>query len=156
MSLLSASGNVNILEDKDPYWNNVVSLLHFDGIDNSTQFDDEVYGTTWSIDTGTPKISSSEKMFGESSGYFARQPTSIVCNQSEVGNFENEDFTIELWIYPLSIPTTSNNYGFPITKDYAGSNQRGWQISLNGDYGGINLEECLLMDWLVHVIVYNH
>lgn len=117
----------------DPYWANVVSLLHFDGANLSTSFVDEVSGVTWSTNSGTPSIRTAQSKFGGASGYFPHQPTSIVCGQSSVGSFGNRDFTVEGWIYPISYPDISGRYWFPFSKDFAGTNQRGWQINISGD-----------------------
>lgn len=53
----------------DPHWANVISLLHFNGIDGSTTFTDEVSGVTWSATSGA-EIDTSQSKFGGASGLF--------------------------------------------------------------------------------------
>lgn len=52
----------------DPYFANVVSLLHFDGADLSTTFTDQT-GKTWTRNN-TPIISNGQSVFGGASGLF--------------------------------------------------------------------------------------
>lgn len=120
----------------DPYWSNVVSLMHFEGVNGSSTFVDEVAGTNWVASRGTPVISTGNKRIGNSSAYFAARNAEISCSQSNLGAFEDKDFTVELYMRPTSIPTISNNYQFPVTKDFAGSYNRGWHVSISGDTGG--------------------
>lgn len=51
----------------DPYWDNVVSLLHLDGSDGSTTYTDEK-GVTWYHGVnGSPSLSTASSMFGAAS-----------------------------------------------------------------------------------------
>jgi len=52
----------------DPEWANVVSLLHFDGDNNSTTFTDEK-GVVWTV-FGDAKISTTDPRFGSGCGLF--------------------------------------------------------------------------------------
>lgn len=54
---------------RDPLWANVQSLLHFDGVNNSTDFHDEIEGNTWTVGGGA-KISTAQSVFGGASGDF--------------------------------------------------------------------------------------
>lgn len=49
----------------DPYWANVVSLLHFDGADGSTTFTDQT-GKTWAAN-GNAQIDAAQAKFGAAS-----------------------------------------------------------------------------------------
>lgn len=53
----------------DPYWANVISLLHFDGTDGSTTFTDEVSGVTWTATSGA-ELDTATSKFGSASGLF--------------------------------------------------------------------------------------
>ncbi|USI87758.1 hypothetical protein LZ086_06975 [Acinetobacter johnsonii] len=57
----------------DLYWENISSLLNFDGANNSTVFTDEK-GTIWSRN-GSPIISTAQSKFGGSSGRFSKITT---------------------------------------------------------------------------------
>lgn len=78
----------------DPYWNNVISLLHFDGVNGSTIFTDEK-GFVWAARHGSPKLSTAFKKFG----------TASLSSSYELGGsigrdaiaFLDKDFTIESW-----------------------------------------------------------
>lgn len=84
----------------DPLFGNVVSLLHFDGPDQSTSFSD-VKGITWSITSGSPKIVTAQAKFGGASGAFsgtdritAGLPVPIPAGT--IGSTAG-DFCIECW-----------------------------------------------------------
>lgn len=80
----------------DPYWANVVSLLHFDGADGSTTFTD-VKGLTWTLvgnarlDTSRVKYGSAALLLDGSGDYaWASNPTL---------NLGGGDYTVEGWAY---------------------------------------------------------
>jgi hypothetical protein len=136
-SLLLASAKSN--NNKDPYWANVVSLLHFDGSNGSTNFVDQVSGNTWTASSAT--ISTTEAKFGTSSGYF-NGGSAIYTGASTNWTFSGE-FTMEGWVYFLNLATNnaslspSNQYIFDIgangtylrilTSGYSGS-PNGWTL----------------------------
>lgn len=72
-----------------------VSLLHFDGPNNSTIITD-VYGLTWTRPSSAAYISTTEYMFGGSSLYV--NGDGIVCS-SGVFNIGTGDFTVEGWLW---------------------------------------------------------
>lgn len=82
----------------DPHWSNVVSLLHFNGADGSTTFNDEVTGTTWARKSGA-QIDTAQSKFGGSSGIFpAGVNSNYGCIDSNTdANFAmgSGDFTFE-------------------------------------------------------------
>lgn len=83
----------------DPYWANVVSLLHFDGADGSTTFSDET-GRTWTAN-GDAQIDTAHSKFGGASGLFdggADYVTASIANAIGTG-----DFTVETWIRVASL-----------------------------------------------------
>jgi hypothetical protein len=79
---------------RDEYYDNVVSLLHFDGTDGSTTFDDEK-GKIWTP-TGAVELDTSVKQFGSASGSFnggyLSSPNSV---DWDIGS---GNYTIEAWI----------------------------------------------------------
>ncbi len=87
----------------DPYWSQVVSLLHFDGADGSVAFPDEK-GLLWSRN-GDARISAAEYKYGGASGYFdgAGDSLSIESTQFDMGG---GDFTVECWLRPIALAQT--------------------------------------------------
>lgn len=79
----------------DPYWSNVVSLLHFNGAQNSTIFTDQK-GKVWTAN-GTAKIDTAFYKFGGASGQFGGSSanTNFISTPNTADfNFPG-DFTIE-------------------------------------------------------------
>lgn len=105
----------------DPYFNNVSLLLHMDGGNNSSVFEDSSLNNitilSYPRDPANPvngyqaKQKTQIKKFGISSGYFsnnfpsiggdARQYlTAYKTSGSPLFGFGTGDFTVEMWIYP--------------------------------------------------------
>lgn len=80
--------------ERDPYWTNVVSLLHFDGPNGSTGFVD-AKGKIWS-NLGSPVIRTDQSLFGGSSGYFVASAIESVSSPDWA--FGTGDFTVEFWM----------------------------------------------------------
>src|SRR5258706_5228902 len=87
----------------DPYFGNVVALLHCDGSNASTTFTD-VKGHTFTAN-GNAQISTTQSKFGSASGKFDGTGDSIALSSASDFNLGTGDFTIEAWIYPDSIST---------------------------------------------------
>lgn len=83
----------------DPFWANVVSLLHFDGPDGSTTFTDQ-RPNTWTAQSPA-EISTLESKFGGASGLFTESTSSRVYTSigSSAWDFGTGDFTIEFQVY---------------------------------------------------------
>lgn len=85
----------------DPYWSNVVALLHLDGTAGSTLITDEVDGTSWVVH-GDAHVSDSTTLFGgncfafDGAGDFLSTPYSAKYDISA-------DFTIEAFVNPTSV-----------------------------------------------------
>ena len=120
----------------DPYWGNVTSLLHFDGINGSTSFVDE-RGNSWSVMAGNPRLTTSTAKFGPSSlrlpnGGYVSSPTAL---GSGVGA---GDFTIEGWFLAVNqshrglmhTALTSSVAGIAIGHEDTAGGQ--WQVYFNG------------------------
>ncbi|MTI72597.1 MAG: LamG domain-containing protein [Stenotrophomonas sp.] len=82
----------------DPFWANVVSLLHFDGPDDSTDFIDET-GRIWTA-VNFCRIDTAYARFGGASGHFDFADSNISTPDSDDFDFGAGDFTIEAWIRP--------------------------------------------------------
>lgn len=85
---------------KDPHWNNVVSLMHFDG----TIIDEKA--RVWTSSPTSTGFSNSSKYGSHSIDFLATTlPTSATTNNtihtpsSSEFNFLNSSFTVELWVY---------------------------------------------------------
>lgn len=109
----------------DPYWSNVVSLLHFNGANNSTTFTDQK-GKTWST-LGSPVIKTDHSLFGGSSGYFIA--STIESSASSDWAFGTGDFTVELWVRANDLGT-GGFYDSPIGN---WSSSAGWCFFIRPD-----------------------
>lgn len=79
----------------DPFANDVVALLHFNGADGSTTFTDET-GKTWTR-SGTAEIDTGQSKFGGSSLLVGN---SGISTASDAGfGFGSGEYTIEGWCY---------------------------------------------------------
>lgn len=82
----------------DPFFGNVVSLLHFDGTDTSTTFTD-VTGKTWTA-RGNAQLDTTIKKFGTAAYQGDGTGDAIENAASTAFNIPaNTAFTIEAWIY---------------------------------------------------------
>lgn len=79
----------------DPYWANVVSLLHFDGADGSTTFTDQT-GKVWTP-SGNAQIDTAHSKFGGAAGLFDGAGDYISTPSHADFNFGAGDFTVEGW-----------------------------------------------------------
>ena len=92
----------------DPYWSNVVSLLHFDGTDGSTAFTDQK-GIAWTAN-GNAQLDTAASAFGSASllldgaGDFVKSTTDAALG------FPTGDFTIEGWFRRGSLGTDQGIY----------------------------------------------
>lgn len=85
----------------DPYWANVVSLLHFDGTDASIGFIDEK-GKVWNP-TANAQIDTAIKKFGTGSGLFDDKGSYISSTHPDFA-FGTGDFTVEGFVNPEATP----------------------------------------------------
>jgi hypothetical protein len=79
----------------DPYFANVVSLLHMDGSDGSTTFTD-VKGRAWTA-AGNAQIDTAQSKFGGASGLFDGTGDYVTTPNSTDFQFGTGDFTFEVW-----------------------------------------------------------
>lgn len=83
----------------DPYWDNVVLLMHMNGTNGAAGFIDQK-GHTFTTTVGTPTHSTNKMMFGETSGLFQTDRMDCTSNDFILGT---DPFTIEFWINPISL-----------------------------------------------------
>lgn len=84
----------------DPYFANVVALLHCDGPNGSSTFTD-VTGKTWAAEVGTPLISTTQFKFGGASGNLTS--ANLTSTHSDFSGLGAGDFTLEVWVYANSL-----------------------------------------------------
>lgn len=82
----------------DPFWANVVALLHFNGSDGSTTFTDET-GKTWAV-AGNAQIDTAISKFGGGSGLFDGNNDYLTCTHADLA-LGSGDLTVEMWQYRL-------------------------------------------------------
>ena len=88
----------------DPYWSDVIALLHMDGANGSTTFTDET-GKTWGRFSPTA-ISTAQSKFGGASGYFAgANDKQLIATPDPDFALGTGDFTIECFIWAASLST---------------------------------------------------
>lgn len=85
---------------RDPSFANVSSLLHFEGVDGSTTFTDQIGGKTWGVSSGFPQISTDQSRFGGSSFRIALVGSNILeTTDAGTAFYLNGDYSVEGWIY---------------------------------------------------------
>lgn len=95
----------------DPYWANVSSLLHFDGVDGGTSItDDAASSRVWTRNGTGAVLASANPKFGATalsiassgdSGFYAADEAALRLDGST-------DFTIEAWVRPTVFSTQWN------------------------------------------------
>lgn len=86
----------------DPYWNQVVLALHMDGTNGSTTFTDSSPSAKTVTANGNAQISTAQSKFGGASAYFDGTGDSLTAHSETLSG----DFTIELWVYLTTAPTS--------------------------------------------------
>jgi len=82
----------------DPYFANVVLLLHCDGADESTTFTDSSGSAHTVTANGNAQIDTSEKKFGTGAALFDSLGDYLEIADSDAWHFGSGDFTIEFWV----------------------------------------------------------
>ena len=98
-----AFANANGPSASDPYFANVVCLMHFDGANGSTTFTDQIAANSWNIQAGLPTISTAQSKFGGSSGNFPVNTNAAIQTADKTAlQMGTGDFTIEGWFNPVA------------------------------------------------------
>lgn len=113
----------------DPYWANVVSLLHFDGADGSKTITDEITTNTWRCGNAVA-LDTSQVKFGTAALQFPS--LSVANNLNGPANLSpfGGDFTAEFWVYPIQNSSSFSACFFGVDKT---SGPRGFQIDWQTD-----------------------
>lgn len=84
---------------RDPYFSNVVSLMHFDGANGSKVFTDQIAGRTWTNFGTDIAISNAQSKFGGASLNGGNINSNYLVSDTPASDFTfgTGDFTIELW-----------------------------------------------------------
>jgi SPP1 family predicted phage head-tail adaptor len=93
----------------DPYFSSVSLLLHGNGTDGSTSFIDSSSNSLSVTATGNAQIDTAIKQFGTGSLLFDGNGDNVAIANNSILTLGTGDFTIELWIYPLSQPGLFNS-----------------------------------------------
>lgn len=109
---------------KDPYYSSVSMLLHMDGPNGSTTFTD--YGpNTLAITPYYAQISSSQSIFGGTSGYFAGVNINLSTPSTNAFAFGSGDYTVECWMYETNTNLSFNLFAFSDNQDNVNLNWNG-------------------------------
>ena len=119
----------------DAYFANVIALLHCDGSNGGTSFPDVISANSWTPSSVT--TNTAVQKYGTASAVFVRASASnLYLSTTTTGNVGSSDFTIEAWINPTTIVTTSGQNNFIACKDDISGGTRGWSLSLSGTNSG--------------------
>lgn len=80
----------------------VLTLLHFDGADNSTSFTESSYQSLSTVASGTTRIRTAQSKFGGSSAFISGNGSYLTVGSANQVDLLGEVFTIEAWIYVSS------------------------------------------------------
>lgn len=114
----------------DRYWGKVALLMKFDGPDGSTVFTDSAQGNYFTIQYGSPDITTDFSKFGGSS-LDLRGPVGstdywgIECQNFDLALLNDSVCTIECWIYPT---TASQDGNLLNSQSWGYVNQNNWAL----------------------------
>jgi hypothetical protein len=127
--------------ETDPYFSNVVALLHFDGANGSTTFTDKAPSPHGISVSGSVSISTAQSVFGGSSCSFGGGGAYLYTSSSADFAFPG-DFTIEMRVRFAAVGSTQNliviqsngglgwDNGWRISRSFVGTNwSSGWSPS---------------------------
>lgn len=115
----------------DPYWEYVISLLHFDGAHDSLVFTDQIVDPTYAFDTygSGAKLTTAVKQFGTAS--LAVSGGAFIANDNPKFNVETGDFCVEL----SARPTGFANSQILVNKQYSTNSGYPYQIYITSSAG---------------------
>jgi hypothetical protein len=115
----------------DPYWGSVVLNLQMDGVDSSSLFvDDKLHTMT---PYGNVRLSTTQKKHGTASGFFDGSGDYLRTSSADFSL--PSDFTVELWAYIQTMPTSDSwpgswyNHSVLVTLGSPGAGD-GWGLLL--------------------------
>lgn len=117
----------------DPYWANVVLLLHMDGTDASTTFTDHSSSAKTVTANGNAQIDTAQSKFGGASGLFDGTDDYLTVADSADWDFGTGDFTVEGW-FRFSVHTSI----MTLVGNYLNSTV-GWSFQVRSDTNTIRL-----------------
>ena len=117
----------------DPYWANVVALLHMDGADAVDGFIDE-RGHQFAA-VGPAQIDTAQSKFSGASGLFNGASSYLKSPDSNDWDFGTGDFTIEFFIRFNALPSSA---ACSLVSTYESSTS-GWLIQFRNDSPGARL-----------------
>jgi hypothetical protein len=85
----------------DPFFDNVISLNHWDGVDGQTVYTDQIAGRTWTNGANGGLLDTAIARFGSASLQFtgASSTNQVNSDGGAEWGFGTDDFTIEFWLY---------------------------------------------------------
>ena len=117
----------------DPYFANVVALLHMDGAHSSSAFVDEKGHAFTAFPNA--QIATTQSKFGGASGLFDGSGDYLSSPDSADWDFGTGDFTVEFFIRFNALPAST---AIAIVSNYA-SSTTGWFIQFRNDSPGARL-----------------
>lgn len=91
----------------DPFFANVISLIHWDGAEGSTSFTDQIAGRTWTNGTNGGKLTTTGQLFGSAALLFSGSSNNQINTDTHADwGYGTGNFTIEFWVYMPSVPST--------------------------------------------------
>jgi hypothetical protein len=116
----------------DVYFGSVSLLLHCDGVNGSTTFTDSSQTPKTVTAVGSAQVSTTQSKWDGASARFVSAGSALIVPSSTDFDILSGDFTVEMWVYYPSNPTTA--YGFAlIARD---SDLSGWQLRIKNGGGG--------------------
>lgn len=99
-----------------------VALLHGNGANASTTFTDSgVLLSNWS-QVGSAQISTAQSKYGGSSIYLSANTQGVRAPNAEMLAFGSSDFTVEMWLYPTSLPGSGSGLNVVDGRTAGGTN----------------------------------
>jgi hypothetical protein len=91
----------------------VDNLLNFNGVDGTQVFtDDGLFPAVWTVENGTPVLSTTEKKFGLSSLRLDGS-SNLITTSFDLGDTANVTWTLEIWVWiDLASPNTGSIINF--------------------------------------------
>jgi Concanavalin A-like lectin/glucanases superfamily/Putative phage tail protein len=114
----------------DPLFSSVILLLYGNGTNGSTTIIDSSSAARTMTANGNASISTVEKKYGTASLFFDGAGDYIRTPYFSDLNFGTGDFTIEMWIYPRTMPTSGFATLGSCLRD---SPAKGWRVLLRPD-----------------------